>query len=101
MRHALHAVLSRCDSCHGDPTASLSVDPSELQKYYERIIRAVEIPVVIQDASGYVGQSLPIELQAKLVAEYGDRVVLKPEASPIGPRLPTRFVMPQGEGLAS
>jgi 4-hydroxy-tetrahydrodipicolinate synthase len=30
---------------------------------------------------------MPVEFQAKLVAEYGDRVLLKPEALPIGPRL--------------
>jgi dihydrodipicolinate synthase/N-acetylneuraminate lyase len=45
------------------------------------------VPLIVQDASGYVGASLTIELQARLHAELGDRVMFKPEAPPIGPRL--------------
>ncbi len=41
----------------------------------------------MQDASGYVGRPLPISLLARLLDEYGERVLFKPEATPIGPRL--------------
>jgi 4-hydroxy-tetrahydrodipicolinate synthase len=43
---------------------------------------------VVQDASGYVGRPMSIAMQARLLDEFGaDRVLFKPEATPIGPRL--------------
>jgi 4-hydroxy-tetrahydrodipicolinate synthase len=47
----------------------------------------VAIPVIVQDASGYVGKPMSIALQAELFNQYGERVMFKPEATPIGPRL--------------
>ena len=70
------------------PPVSVAVGEDELLRYYERIIRATEIPVVVQDASGYVGRPMSIPMQAKLLQTFGaDRVLFKPEATPIGPRL--------------
>jgi 4-hydroxy-tetrahydrodipicolinate synthase len=57
-------------------------------RYYQRIIRAVSIPTIVQDASGYVGRPMSIALQKRLLEEFGpQRVQFKPEATPIGPRL--------------
>jgi 4-hydroxy-tetrahydrodipicolinate synthase len=48
----------------------------------------VHIPIIVQDASGYVGRPLSIGMQAKLLDQYGaERILFKPEAAPIGPRL--------------
>ena len=48
----------------------------------------MSIPVIVQDASGYVGRPMSIALQARLLDAWGpERVLYKPEASPIGPRL--------------
>ena len=70
------------------PPVSVSLDETELKGYYERILRAVRIPVIVQDASGYVGRPIAIDLQAQLLKEHGaDRVLFKPEANPLGPRL--------------
>ena len=70
------------------PPVSIAVGEDELLRYYERIIKAIAIPVVVQDASGYVGRPMPIAMQAKVMQEFGaDRVLFKPEATPIGPRL--------------
>src|SRR5437763_16952133 len=56
--------------------------------YYQRIIRSVAIPTIIQDASGYVGRPMSIAMQAELFNDFGpQRVMFKPEAAPIGPRL--------------
>ena len=42
----------------------------------------------MQDASGYVGRPMSIAMQAQLLDEFGpERVMFKPEASPIVPRL--------------
>jgi dihydrodipicolinate synthase/N-acetylneuraminate lyase len=64
-----------------------AVDSDELMRYYTALIEAIDIPVVVQDASGYLGQPLPIELQARLHTTFGDRALFKPEAQPIGPKL--------------
>ena len=40
---------------------------------------------MIQDASSYVGNPMSIEFQASLFGDYGDRVLFKPEATPLGP----------------
>ncbi|MBQ16889.1 MAG: dihydrodipicolinate synthase family protein [Planctomycetaceae bacterium] len=70
------------------PPVSIGVDESQLRQYYERILQATSLPVIVQDASGYVGRPMSIALQAGLMERWGeDRVLFKPEANPIGPRL--------------
>jgi 4-hydroxy-tetrahydrodipicolinate synthase len=85
--YARYAESIGADAVMVIPPVSVTVAEDELKRYYERIIRAINIPVVVQDASGYVGRPMSIALQAGLYHEYGDRVVFKPEATPIGPRL--------------
>ncbi len=69
------------------PPIAVALAEEQLFAYYARIVRAVEIPLVVQDASGYVGRPMSIGLQARLLDELGPRVYFKPEAVPIGPRL--------------
>ena len=66
------------------PIAVASVTDLELTQYYGAILRAVDLPLVVQDASGYVGRSLSIDLQVHLFDEFGDRVLFKPEGPPVG-----------------
>lgn len=63
------------------------LDGVELAEYFTAIAEAVSIPIVIQDSSGYVGAALPIDVQASLFNNLGDRIMFKPEAPPIGPLL--------------
>jgi dihydrodipicolinate synthase/N-acetylneuraminate lyase len=87
VRHARHAEASGADAVMAIPPLGTACDDEELIRYYSGIIDAVGIPVVVQDASGYLGRPLSIELQARLSREYGERALFKPEAHPIGPRL--------------
>nr|WP_231963207.1 dihydrodipicolinate synthase family protein [Symmachiella macrocystis] len=84
---ARHAESVGATAVMAIPPISVALDDSELRRYYERILNAISIPVIVQDASGYVGRPMSIDMQAGLFAEYGDRVMYKPEANPIGPRL--------------
>lgn len=87
-RYARHAEGAGADAVMAIPPVSAGVGEGELLAYYTRLIRAVRIPVIVQDASGYVGKPMPIALQARLLDEFGpERVQYKPEASPIGPKL--------------
>ena len=69
------------------PPVSVGVGEDELRRYYHGLAAATTLPVIVQDASGYVGRPMSIELQAELLRDLGDRVLYKPEATPIGPRL--------------
>jgi 4-hydroxy-tetrahydrodipicolinate synthase len=85
---ARHAEASGASAVMAIPPVSVAVGENELLKYYQRIIRATRLPVVVQDASGYVGRPMSIQMQAQLLEQFGsERVLYKPEASPIGPRL--------------
>lgn len=85
--YARHAQAVGAAAVMAIPPVSVAVSEAALQQYYERIIQAVDIPVIIQDASGYVGRPMSIALQADLFNQYPQQVMFKPEASPIGPRL--------------
>jgi len=86
--YARHAESCGADAVMAIPPVSVALGEDEIRRYYERIVRAVKIPLVVQDASGYVGRPMSIELQASLLREFGpERVQFKPEAVPIGPRL--------------
>jgi dihydrodipicolinate synthase/N-acetylneuraminate lyase len=87
VRHAKLAESAGADAVMATPPIATSCADPELFRYYATIMESVELPVVVQDASGYFGRPLSIELQADLVAAYGDRAMFKPETQPIGPRL--------------
>jgi dihydrodipicolinate synthase/N-acetylneuraminate lyase len=87
-RYARHAEGVGADAVMAIPPVSTAIGESELLAYYTRVIEAISIPVIVQDASGYVGRPMPIAVQAKLLDAFGpERVLYKPEASPIGPKL--------------
>lgn len=87
VRYARQAEAVGADAVMVIPPISVAVGEDDLRRYYATIIEAINIPVVVQDASGYVGRPMSIAMQAGLYNEYGDRVLFKPEATPIGPRL--------------
>jgi dihydrodipicolinate synthase/N-acetylneuraminate lyase len=87
LRHARHAVDVGADAVMAAPPMLSRPTDDEIVRYYTAIAEAISVPVIIQDASGYVGFPLPVEVQATLFAELGDRAMFKPESPPIGPRL--------------
>lgn len=87
-RYAKHAEHCGADAVMAIPPSCVAVSDTALIDYYDRIIGAVDIAVIVQDASGYVGRPMSIDVQAQLLDRHGpDRVQFKPEAVPIGPRL--------------
>ena len=68
--------------------SALAMNDDEMVEYFSRVIRAVEIPVLIHHAKSMAKQPLSIDAQVRLFEEFGpDRVMFKPEASPTPPRL--------------
>ena len=87
-RYARHAEAAGAHAVMAIPPVSVGIGEGELLAYYGRILEAIRIPIIVQDASGYVGKPMPIAMQARLLAEFGpERVQFKPEATPIGPKL--------------
>jgi 4-hydroxy-tetrahydrodipicolinate synthase len=66
------------------PPVATRLPESRIFDYYKAIHDAVSIPLVVQDASGYLGNALSVGLQARMRNEIGPRVYFKPEAQPIG-----------------
>ena len=86
-QYARHAEKVGADAVMAVPPIAVALAEEQLLEYYRRIFESISIPVVVQDASGYVGRPMPISLQARLLDEFGSRVFFKPEAASIGPRL--------------
>lgn len=87
VRHARHAAAVGADAVMAAPPAHGGAGDDELFGYFTAIATAADLPLVVQDASAYVGSALSIDLQARLHAELGERVLFKPEAHPIGPKI--------------
>lgn len=88
LRHARKAEAAGATAVMVIPPVSAAVGEPEMLAYFEAIIAAIDIPVIVQDASGYVGRPLSIEMQAELLKRHGnERVQFKPEAKPTGPML--------------
>jgi 4-hydroxy-tetrahydrodipicolinate synthase len=85
--YARHAESVGASAVMAIPPTIVAAGDDELATYYRALLDAIDVPVIVQDASGYVGRPMSIQLQADLLAEYGGRVLFKPEAVPIGPRL--------------
>jgi 4-hydroxy-tetrahydrodipicolinate synthase len=69
------------------PPAIFPATSGEIYTYYSEIIEAVKIPLIVQDASNYMGQPLDLELYGNLIEKYGtERVQFKPEAKPVKER---------------
>lgn len=86
-RLAQHATDAGATALMAIPPVSVAIGEDEQLRYFERLLRAVPIPLIVQDASGYVGRPMSIALQARLWREFHPRVLFKPEAVPIGQRL--------------
>ncbi len=87
VRLAEHAARVGASAVMAIPPLSASLGSADLESYYLSILEATPLPLVVQDASAYVGGALPVGLFARLHEHDPDRVCFKPEAVPLGPRL--------------
>ena len=81
------AIASGAAAVMATPPLTNAVNEEQLEAYFRALLVRSPIPVVVQDASSYVGQPLSVDLQARLHQEFGDRALFKPEAVPIVPTL--------------
>ena len=82
------AERAGCDGVMAVPPLTSRLSEPQMVDHFRALADAIAIPVIVQDASGYVGQSIPISACVKLLDRYGpEKVLFKPEAAPNGPTL--------------
>lgn len=87
-RWARQAEQSGCDALMAIPPTLASLPAAALTDYFTAICEAVDLPLIVQDASAYVGQAIPLSVLIGLLDRFGpDKVLFKPEAAPIGPNV--------------
>jgi len=67
------------------PPLSQALAEPQLAEFFEELLEEVALPIIIQDASSYVGRPMSVTFQAELFRKQGERILFKPEASPLGP----------------
>lgn len=88
LEYAREAERAGCQAIMAIPPISTALPEDELLEYYVTLAREVALPLIVQDASGYVGQAIPLRIHVELLDRFGaDKILFKPEAAPIGPNL--------------
>lgn len=82
------AERAGCDAVMAVPPITSRTNEAHLVDHFRAIADSIAIPVIVQDASGYVGQAIPMGVYVKLLDRYGpDKILFKPEAAPNGPNI--------------
>lgn len=82
------AVDDGCSAIMAIPPISTALPMSALQNYFSTLADAVPVPLIVQDASSYVGVSIPTDFYVRLLDQYGpQKILFKPEGAPIGPNI--------------
>ena len=85
---AVAAERGGCDAVMAVPPLTGRLTEAHLVDHFRALADGIGIPVIVQDASGYVGQPIPVGVCVQLLEGYGpEKVVFKPEAAPNGPTL--------------
>jgi dihydrodipicolinate synthase/N-acetylneuraminate lyase len=87
VRLAIHAQDAGASALMAIPPLHVALSDARITDYYAAIMAVTTIPLVVQDASGYVGRRMNPSVLVRLHEIFGDRVYAKPEALPIGPNL--------------
>jgi dihydrodipicolinate synthase/N-acetylneuraminate lyase len=88
MQLALDAQASGCSAIMAAPPLKEQLDAAGLFQFFAQLGHAVNVPVIVQDASSYLGAAIPHSVYLRLLAEFdANKIVFKPEAPPNGPSI--------------
>lgn len=86
--YAQHAQTIGASAVMAIPPVATSLGGERTQAYFAAIASSVAVPLIVQDASAYVGASIDVRVYLGLLDEFGpERIYFKPEASPLGPNV--------------
>lgn len=88
MEYSKAAERSGCDAVMAVPPLTAKLNEASMTEHFRAIADAIAIPLIVQDASSYVGQAIPLGVYVKLLEHYGpEKILFKPEAAPNGPNI--------------
>ena len=88
LEYARVAQWAGCDAVMATPPMISRLSEPQMVGYFRALAEGVDVPLIVQDASGYVGQAIPMSVYLELLERYGpEKIAFKPEASPVGPNL--------------
>lgn len=88
LQYANIAERAGADAVMAIPPLASRLPATAVRDYFVALAEGTSLPVIVQDASGYVGQPIPISVCVELLQRFGnEKILFKPEASPIGPNL--------------
>lgn len=88
--YAREAESAGNDALMAIPPTLTGLPTQALMDYFSALAEATGLPLIIQDASAYVGQSIPLSVLVELLDQFGpEKILFKPEAAPLGPNLST------------
>lgn len=88
LKYAHDAADHGCEALMAIPPTTTALPEESLATYFRSLAREVPLPLIIQDASSYVGEPLSTEFSVRLLEEFGpEKIFFKPEGNPIGPYL--------------
>src|SRR4051812_13479863 len=61
-----------CDAVMAAPPLTTRLPEQALVDHFRHIMDCCTVPLIVQDASGYVGQAIPISVYLKLLELYGE-----------------------------
>jgi 4-hydroxy-tetrahydrodipicolinate synthase len=80
--------MAGCDAVMAVPPVTTRLPEAALVDYFRALAEGVNLTLIVQDSSGYVGQVIPLPVYVQLLDRYDpEKIVFKPEAAPIGPNL--------------
>ena len=95
---ACAAVEAGCDAVMAIPPISTALPLEALHSYFSTLADAVPVPLIVQDASSYVGAAIPTDFYVGLLNAYGaQKILFKPEGAPIGPNISALRDASQGQ----
>lgn len=98
--YARQAEEEGCDAVMAIPPVTTAIPEAALWDYFATIARECTLPLIVQDASSYVGNAISIDFYRRLLDEFGaEKIRFKPEASPIGPNLSALRDATEGQAL--
>ena len=88
VQYCQQAVDAGADAVMAIPPLSTSLSDAQLTGYFAALATESGVPLIVQDASSYVGQPIPHTICLELLERFGaERILFKPEAAPLGPNL--------------
>lgn len=87
-RLAVDARDAGCQAIMAAPPLRESLDVEPMVDFYARLHESTGLTVIVQDASGYLGHSIPLKVYLDLLDRFDEtKILFKPEAPPNGPNI--------------